>query len=86
MKDNVKHRITIHNDPMEFPEYLRNSVPEERPLRRSVHVGEAIRTRTLGTSNSKLLLHGVFDEVDSEDFGQTPEEKSKAKAEEKTAE
>lgn len=79
MKDNIKHRITVHNDPMEFPEYLRNSVPEERPLRRSVHIGEAIRTRTLGTSNSKLLLHEVFDEVDSDDFGHTPEPKPDSK-------
>lgn len=63
-----------------IPKYLRNGIKEEsKPISRAVHVGRAIREKTLGQSNSGLLLHGYFDDADVEDFGHEPKRKETAK-------
>lgn len=64
----------------EIPKNLRRGVKEElKPITKAVHVGRAIRDKTLGQSKSGLLLHGFFDENDVDDFGQEPKSKGTAK-------
>lgn len=64
----------------DIPECLRKGIKEEpRPIRLAVHVGRAIREKTLGQSKSGLLLHGYYDDNDVEDFGQEPKRKETAK-------
>lgn len=71
-------KITFRN-PLDIPKCLRKGIKEERkPLTRAVHIGRAIREKTLGQSKSPLLLHGYFDDPSVEDFGQEPKRKETA--------
>lgn len=64
----------------DIPKSLRRGIKEEpKPIRKAVHVGRAICDHTLGQSNSKLLVHGIYDEDGTEDFGEQPKRKETAK-------
>lgn len=77
-------KITFRN-PLDIPKCLRKGIKEERkPLARAVHIGRAIREKTLGQSKSPLLLHGHFDDPSVEDFGQELEGKEAAEKTEST--
>lgn len=76
--------ITFIN-PLDIPKCLRKGIKEEpKPLARAVHIGRAIREKTLGQSKSPLLLHGHFDDPSVEDFGQEPKSKETVKKTEQT--
>lgn len=64
----------------DIPKSLRRGIKEEpKPVTRAVHIGRAIREKTLGQSNSPLLLHGHFDDPSVEDFGHEPKRKETTK-------
>lgn len=69
----------------DVPKHLRKGVRQEpKPFTKAVHVGRAICDKTLGQSNSKLLVHGIYDEDGTEDFGEEPKRKETAKKTEET--
>lgn len=69
----------------DIPKCLRKGIKEEpKPFTKAIHIGRAIRENTLGQSNSKLLVHGIFDEDGTEDFGEEPKGKETAKKTEET--
>lgn len=63
----------------DLPKYIKRGLKEPKPRKRARHIGDAILNGTLGQSNSKLLLHGVFDENDVDDFGHEPKREDNTK-------